>query len=85
MLTKGIRALDDEQQKRVLLAVQQFNSFTVDNDPWGERDCAPLTVDGINVIWKIDYYEDGSLTMGADDPMAPQTVRVLTVMLAEEY
>jgi hypothetical protein len=65
--------------------VRSFDAFTPDNDPYGEHDCAGFTVGGVTLIWKIDTFADHSLTTGADDPLAPGVVRVLTVMLAEEY
>lgn len=44
-----------------------------------------LSIDGETVFWKIDYY-DQSLTAAAVDPSSETgCVRVLTVMLAEEY
>jgi hypothetical protein len=65
--------------------VRSFDAFTPDNDPYGEHDCAVFAVDGVTLIWKIDTYADHTLTAGADDPLAPGVVRVLTVMLTEEY
>jgi hypothetical protein len=65
--------------------VRNFDAFTADNDPYGEHDCAVFTFEGQQLIWKIDTYADSSLTYGAEDPLAPGVVRVLTVMLAEEY
>lgn len=86
MLTEGIAALPAPVQERVLTGVRTFNAFTPDNDPYGEHDFGAIDVDGAGrVFWKIDYY-DPSLTMGSEDPADPaKTVRVLTVMFAEEY
>jgi hypothetical protein len=65
--------------------VRTFDAFTPDNDPYVEHDCAVFTFEGQQLIWKIDTYADSTLTYGAEDPLAPGVVRVLTVMLAEEY
>ena len=44
-----------------------------------------MKVKGHRIIWKIDYY-DRSRTYLSTDPSDPKlTVRVMTVMLAEEY
>lgn len=68
-----------------MAAVQAFDAFTLDNDPYGEHDFGALTVDGEKLFWKIDYY-DLSVHFGSNDPADPaQTTRVLTIMLAEEH
>ncbi len=85
MLTASLAALDPVEQTAIFAKVRAFESFTEDNDPYGEHDFGAFTHDGKRFFWKIDYY---ALDMkhGSEDPTDPsQTVRVLTVMLAEEY
>lgn len=83
MLTRGVAALDVDTQAAVLLAVSTFDRFTPDNDPHHEHDCALLTVEGLRVLWKFDYYADNKCEAGAENPCS--CFRVLTIMLAEEY
>lgn len=64
-------------------AVEDFNRFTEDNDPYGEHDFGSLKFEGQKVFWKIDYY-DRDLKYWCD-PLSPDCRRVLTVMLSEEY
>lgn len=85
MVTRGIEALGPLSVRKILAAVASFSSFDKDNDPHGEHDCAILEVEGIRVLWKIDYY-GYTLSVGSGNPSDPSiTRRVLTVMLAEEY
>jgi hypothetical protein len=85
VITRGIQALGADGVRRVLTAVAKFDDFSEDNDPWGEHDCATLTVAGRRVVFKHDYY-DCDLTYHSPDASDPAvTERVLTVMLAEEY
>ncbi len=85
VMTQGISNLEPAARKRIIIAVRDFAAFTPDNDPYGERDCAVLEVDGQRVIWKIDAY-DRSIRVGSPDPADPKvTHRVLTIMLADEY
>ena len=65
--------------------IARFECFSADNDPYGEHDCAVLTIEGRRVIWKIDYYDKG-MEFASPDPADPAvTERVMTVMLSEEY
>ena len=58
---------------------------TATNDPYGEHDFGALTVAGVRLLWKIDYYDAG-MTGGSPDPADPSvTTRVLTLMLAHEW
>ncbi|MCM8737282.1 DUF3768 domain-containing protein [Azospirillum sp. A1-3] len=84
VITAGIAALDPLHVSLIIAGVRTFNAFTADNDPYGEHDCATLTVRGVRVMWKIDYYDPTMtyLSSDADDPSV--TVRVLTIMMADE-
>ena len=85
LMTDGIAGLGREAVERVFDAVRRFNRFNEDNDPHGEHDFGGLKVDGRSVFWKIDYY-DRSRQAGSPDPADEKvTVRILNVMLAEEY
>lgn len=83
--TQGIAALPIGEQMAILEKVVSFNSFEEGDDPYCERDFGAFTHNGERIFWKIDYY-DPSMEYGSHDPTDPaKTVRVLTVMLAEEY
>jgi len=85
MLTQGIQNLSEDVVRKIIDAIQAFDGFSEENDPWGEHDFGAIEIDGHKVFWKIDYY-DPTLTMGSDNPgNEALTHRVLTVMLAEEY
>jgi hypothetical protein len=82
VITSGVRdALPDLVE--LLKAVEQFDTFNEDNDPYGEHDFGSLVWYGEKVFWKIDYY-DQDLKYGRD-PLEPDCRRVMTVMLASEY
>ena len=85
MMTAGIQALGQKAVNEIINKVRAFNSFTKDNDPWGEHDCALLTVNENRIMFKIDCY-DGNMQYASPNPADPAvTVRVMTILLAEEY
>lgn len=62
-----------------------FSKFEKDNDPYGEHDFGSVKLDEATFFWKIDYY-DWAMSQGAFDPAnAEATIRVLTIMFADEY
>lgn len=85
MITQGIQALDHDAITEIIAAVAAFSDFTPDNDPYHEHDCAVMTVGEHRIIFKIDAY-DREMTFASPDPADPAvTLRVLLIMLAEEY
>ena len=85
VIIQGIQTLGEATTADILQAVQSFDAFTADNDPYGEHDFGKITHAGVDVFWKWDYY-DLDFTMHSPDPTdTTVTARVLTIMLAEEY
>jgi hypothetical protein len=84
-VTAGVQAMGQAGVEAALTAVRDFDSFTADNDPYGEHDFGALKVAGERLFWKIDYY-DRDRRYGSPDPADPAvTTRVLTIMLSSEY
>ena len=77
LLTQGVReskALDE-----ILTTVRAFNTFTPDNDPYGEHDFGKVTVNDEDYFFKIDYFDENYQYFKEDGN------RVLTVMRTDEY
>jgi uncharacterized protein DUF3768 len=84
-LTCGVAELPLDVKAQALLAVKTFDAFCKNNDPHNEHDFGDFEVEGNRFFWKIDYY-DREKRFGSENPADPdQTVRVMTIMLAEEY
>ena len=85
MVTRAVAVLGKEVQHEILTALRRYDDFDADNDPYGEHDFGRITVQGHEILFKIDYY-DRDLVRHSPDPSDPAvTHRVLTVMLAEDY
>ena len=84
-MTAGVQALGEAGVEAVLKAVQSFDDFSRDNDPYDEHDLGALRAGGARILWKIDYY-DRERRYGSPDPADPAvTTRALTIMLSSEY
>jgi len=85
MMTAGVDALPSDVKAMVIRKVATFSEFNADNDPYQEHDFGSFLVAGRKFFWKIDTY-DAEMEFGSEDPGDPtKTMRVLTIMLAEEY
>jgi len=85
MTTIGVNELGVERVTYLLRKVRCFDAFDEGNDPHGEHDFGSFEDGGQKFFWKIDYY-DLTLKYRSDDPGDPiKTIRVLTLMLSEEW
>ncbi len=84
-LTRGALAHVGDNLNALNQVVQTFDAFTPDNDPYGEHDFGAFDFERQRLFWKIDTYAGASLKLEAEDPLDPQAVRVITILLAEEY
>jgi hypothetical protein len=63
--------------------VATFDAFTPDNDPHGKHDFGNFEIAGQKFFFEIDYHDPG-LEFGPEDPADPKnTMRPLTITLAE--
>lgn len=85
LITNGITTQTPEFARAVLEAVRDFDSFSDANDPWAEHDFGSLMVMQQRILWKIDYYDRAGMKHSPDPSLSKLTLRVLTIMLAEEY
>lgn len=85
-LSRGVAALPIARKDAVIRAVRRFDAFTPDNDPHGEHDCANLSSGDDRILWRIDYHPRDRTGQIEPDPADPgTTLRVMTIMLVEEY
>jgi hypothetical protein len=85
VMTPGVAALGKEAVDRIVKTVAVFDDFCHANDPHEEHDFGSFEAEGHTIFFKIDYF-DRNLKYLSPDPTDPVvTVRVITVMLADEY
>ena len=85
LLTTGIQALGQSAVHKIISRVRMFNEFNTNNDPYAEHDFGAITLDCVKVFWKIECY-DRNLQFASPDPTNPEvTIRIITIMRADEY
>ena len=83
MLSAGVIAFGASNQARIIAAVRACTFDT--DDPFDDHSIGDLEVAGHRIFFKLDYY-DPTMSFLSDDPADPaKTVRVITIMLADEY
>ena len=93
VMTAGIAALIGDvalfrgfhKRAELFRVVRDFDAFDRGNDPHGHRDLGSFEFEATPCLWKIDYY-DHDLSAGSENPADPfATVRVLTILRADEW
>ena len=85
MKTDGVEVLEEEVQQKLIAEVKAFCKFQQGNDPYGEHDFGSVKFEGTSFFWKIDYYDIAMSQHSVDPANADVTIRVLTIMCANEY
>ena len=85
VMTPGVAALGQQAVEHIVQTISVFDDFCHANDPYEEHDFGSFEAEGHTIFFKIDYF-DRHLKYLSPDPTDPAvTVRVITVMLADEY
>lgn len=85
MMTSGVEALEPGAKAELIAAIRSFDRFDRRNDPHGEHDFGAVEIGGEKFFFKVDYY-DLAMSQHSVDPANPDaTIRVLTIMRADEY
>jgi len=77
--TIGVNALPVEKQSKLREAVEKFDEFNENNDPWHEHDFGKIIQDRVKYFWKIDDYGENYKEHGSTHRL------ILTIMRADEY
>lgn len=89
VMTQGVAALSPAWTVQIMSAIQQFDAFTEDNDPYGDHSFGTVDItvgDETKTVWfKIDLY-DWNFEYGSADPTdLAQTKRAMTILFPSEY
>lgn len=89
VMTQAVAALRPAWMVKAMAAIQRFDDFNEDNDPYGDHSFGAVEItvgDETKTIWfKIDLY-DWNLEYGAEDPTNLElTKRVMTVLFPSDY
>jgi hypothetical protein len=87
--TPGVAHLSAGAQAQIMQAVPTFDTFTEDNDPYGDHTFGAFEItsvgETVKLFWKIDLY-DTAYTYGSETPEdTAATRRILTIMQRHEY
>ena len=84
VLTPGIAGLNLIDKEKIFFSVKYYGNFTKNNNPWGEKNFGSFNFKKETFNWKIDYYDNDMKYHSPDKSDPDKTVRVLTIMKAEE-
>lgn len=83
--TQAVDAEGPDFLRACVQAVEVYQDFTEENDPFGTHEMGFMEVADKKVWWKIDLY-DRSYEGGSPDPTSlAATRRVLTILFPSDY
>ena len=85
MMTASVNEMEPETKAKLITAVRTFDRFDRGNDPHSEHDFGAIEIDGQKFFFKIDCYDLAMSQHSVDAANSEATIRVLTIMHAEEY
>lgn len=85
VLTAGMQALSPDELQQVFDIVKSFTDWSSYNDPYGEHDFGSFEFNKSVFYWKIDCYDRNQINHSPDASNPLLTLRVLTILCAEEY
>lgn len=86
VMTQAVHAEGAAFIQSCLGAIGRLDHFPADNDPDGFHDFGSVEVFGTAVWFKIDVYDDDTLSFGSDMPDDPaRSYRVLTVLFPSDW
>lgn len=74
VLTRGIRALPQEEITELLSKVSNFNDFI-----------GKFKYHNKQILWKVDYYDTDYVYASEDPADIMKTKRLLTILTTDEY
>lgn len=85
LVSRGVRARGRDFLATAVTTIQAFDAFATGDDPYREHDFGAVQIDRETVLFKIDYFDE-NMEFGAIDPSdEARCIRVLTIMLGDEY
>ncbi|PTV70208.1 DUF3768 domain-containing protein [Agrobacterium pusense] len=81
----GLANEDNQKKVQVAIAAGQHTDWNSGDDPYGEHDFGRLDVEGEAFLFKIDYYSLDEAHASEHPEDQNTTIRVMTLMYAEDY
>jgi len=83
-LTRAMLNLRIDDINAAVRAMQQFDHFDEDNDPFCEHDFGTFEISGLSYYFKIEYFDVEGKNRSPDPSRPEKTRRVLTLGMCGE-
>lgn len=83
-LTSGV-ATGQQPIDDILSAVASFDDFDKETDPDNEHVFGKIDVNGVLMVWKMEYLSNHLFSPSPDKTDISKTIRMITIMTNEEF